>query len=102
MSAQPLPPHHTNRHRSIDSGWSSTGQQIISCGRCESRWTGLNAAHCAACHETFTSVSAFDQHRTGSHAKGTRHCLTPTDVGLVPADREWKGWSLPGSWSGPR
>ena len=37
------------------------------CPRCPNHWGGLKTAHCAACHETFTGLTAFDKHRTGSH-----------------------------------
>ena len=58
---------------------------------------------------TFTGVSAFEMHRCGSHAGGTRHCLDPATVRsektcepvLVPADKPWAGWSRPGAWRGP-
>lgn len=62
------------------------------CGGCALWWTALGAAHCAGCHETFTSVSGFEKHRRGGQ------CLTPAEVGLVPADRKWPGWALPGSY----
>lgn len=92
---------------------SATGSGIhipasaIHC-RCGAWWTGFNSGHCTACHRTFTGLSAFDAHRTGSHAAGTRHCLDPetlrTEAGepvLVPANKPWPGWSLPGTWEGP-
>lgn len=73
----------------------------IRCPRCPSWWTGTRSGHCTACHRTFTSIAAFDKHRSGSHAKSTRHCVDPETVGLVPAGRAWPGWSLPGTWAGP-
>jgi hypothetical protein len=71
--------------------------QPHSCGKCGQRWNGLNTAHCTACHHTFTGITAFDQHRTGSHAKSTRHCLTPNTVGLVDAGRAYPCWAHQGS-----
>lgn len=75
----------------------------IGCGGCDSRWTGLIAAHCARCHLSFTSVSAFDTHRRDGK------CLDPAttftrngEPAFVPADRDWPGWSLPGTWDGPQ
>ena len=70
--------------------------------------TGLGAAHCSSCHQTFTGVGAFEMHRSGSHAGGARHCLDPATVRsektgeplLVPADKPWAGWSRPGTWRG--
>lgn len=45
------------------------------------------------CHRTFTSVSAFTAHRRKSE------CVNPETLGMVPADRKWRGWSLPGTWT---
>lgn len=50
----------------------------------------------ALCHQTFTAPSAFDKHRDGDHAKGTRHCLPPGSVGLVDAGRQYLCWRWPG------
>lgn len=76
--------------------------------RCGAWWTGLTAGHCTGCHRTFSGIAAFDRHRTGSHAGGTRRCLDPATVvnergepQLVPANRLWSGWALPGTWEGP-
>lgn len=69
--------------------------QFITTGCCDATWTGIAAAHCSGCHETFTSASTFDRHRRGGK------CLNPAELGMVRADRAWRGWSLPGSWSGP-
>ena len=73
----------------------------IYCPRCPNWWTGMRSGHCTACHRSFTSIAAFDKHRAGSHSDGQRHCVDPESVGLVPADRAWPGWSLPGTWNGP-
>ena len=61
------------------------------CG-CGAEWGGLSAAHCAGCHQTFTSVSGFTAHRKGGQ------CHDPHSLGMVPADRKWLGWALPGSY----
>ena len=42
---------------------------------CEHRWTGLNTSHCAACHETFTSLTPFDAHQRLQD--GRVACLNP-------------------------
>lgn len=47
----------------------------IGCARCDSRWSGTRTSHCGGCHLTFTGLTAFDAHRTGTHAK--RSCLDP-------------------------
>lgn len=72
------------------------------CGRCPARWGGANTAHCAACHETFTSVTTFDRHRARRRVVegGKRRwlgedgvCTPPADLGLVQNDRGQ--WLLP-------
>lgn len=71
------------------------------CSRCDAWWGGLNTSHCSACHQTFTGLSAFDKHRTGSHANSTRHCVAPESVGLVDAGRAYPCWAFEGTWTGP-
>ena len=44
---------------------------MIKTNCCGAEFSGLKTAHCSACHETFTTVAAFDKHRTGSHAPTT-------------------------------
>lgn len=68
----------------------------VACPRCGKTWGGLSTAHCTACHETFTVVSNFDRHRTGSHSAGTRYCLPPSEVGLIDAGRAYPCWGMPG------
>jgi hypothetical protein len=58
------------------------------CGRCPARWGGANTSHCAACHETFSTVANFDRHRLGGA------CLPPADRGLVLNSRGY--WGQPG------
>lgn len=48
-----------------------------SCGGCDARWTALTLAHCAACHLTFTGITAFDSHRRDGA------CRTPAEAGLI-------------------
>lgn len=67
---------------------------MTTCVRCRKSWGGLKTAHCTACHETFTVVSAFDKHRAGSHAHSTRHCVAPESVGLVDAGRMYPCWGF--------
>lgn len=71
------------------------------CARCQKWWGGLNTGHCTGCHQTFTGITAFDRHRTGSHARDTRTCLDPAEVGLVESDRAYPCWANPGNWTGP-
>lgn len=69
---------------------------IVKCPRCAAKWTGQNTCHCAACHITFSGYTAFDVHRSGSHARGERHCLTMEKAGLVDAGRGYECWTIPG------
>ncbi|OBF81032.1 hypothetical protein A5791_06915 [Mycobacterium sp. 852002-51163_SCH5372311] len=62
---------------------------------CGAEFSGLKTAHCSACHATFSTVSAFDKHRAGSHSADTRHCLPPAAVGLVDANRTYPCWADP-------
>jgi hypothetical protein len=62
------------------------------CSGCGAWWSGLLTAHCTGCDRTFTGFTAFDEHRAGSHASGTRHCVDPASVGLVDAGRAYPCW----------
>lgn len=56
------------------------------CGGCPSHWTGLSVAHCGACHETFSAVGLFDQHRRSGQ------CVDPaTLTGMSRRDGMWRG-----------
>ncbi len=57
--------------------------------RCGRTWTGATRCHCATCHASFTSVTAFDRHRRGFE------CRPPGECGLV---LRGDYWSLPGEW----
>jgi hypothetical protein len=64
--------------------------------RCGARWTGLSRAHCAACHDTFTTVTNFDRHRRNGR------CVDPASVGLIFKNGLWRqptpmGWPFDGS-----
>jgi hypothetical protein len=74
-----------------------TKQPPHQCGSCTLRWGGLNTSHCNGCHRTFTGMTAWEAHRTGTHVKG-RYCLDPADVGLVDAGRSYPCWALPGTY----
>lgn len=69
---------------------------MFGCARCDTRWNGHRTAHCGACHQTFTSLSAFDTHRQGSHPHSTRHCVPPTSVDLIDAGRAYPCWGSAG------
>lgn len=44
--------------------------------RCGAVWGGYRAAHCAACHKTFSGLSTFDKHKPGE-------CRDPAECGMV-------------------
>ena len=69
---------------------------MAACTRCPARWGGLKTAHCPACHQTFTTVGAFDKHRSGQHHNSTRHCVDPASLGLVDAGRAYPCWGFEG------
>jgi hypothetical protein len=48
------------------------------CTQCGRNYpTGERGGHCTNCHQSFTSDSAFELHRTGPHP---RTCLTPAQM----------------------
>ncbi len=48
--------------------------------RCGRKWRGPSRAHCGKCHETFGSVTSFDEHRI----KGVKgECANPATIGMV-------------------
>lgn len=59
-------------------------------------WTGTARCHCSACGETFTSISGFDLHRSGSRDRRFKQgeCSDPAERGLVLNDRGY--WRSPG------
>ena len=57
---------------------------------------GTKTEHCTVCHESFSTTRNGDAHRKGRHGVD-RHCVAPTEVGLV---RNSRGvWVSPGSAS---
>jgi hypothetical protein len=91
MTVPPQSPHPTPPRLPADDGRASNA---ITCLRCDAWWTGLKACHCTACHHTFVGIRSFDTHRRGGH------CIDPVtirteagDPALVPANRDWPGWS---------
>lgn len=63
---------------------TKTTEGLIRCGGCPARWGAFGAAHCAACHVTFSTAGNFDRHRASFE------CREPASVGLVLNER--------GSW----
>jgi hypothetical protein len=39
------------------------------CGACDRRWTGTAQAHCARCHNHFSSPRNFDEHRRDGYCR---------------------------------
>ncbi|WP_420855008.1 hypothetical protein [Rhodococcus pseudokoreensis] len=62
---------------------------MTTCTKCEATWGGMHTCHCSGCHHTFSSLSAFDLHRRGDQ------CRTPSDAGLVLADRAYPCFTRP-------
>lgn len=62
---------------------------------CGARWTGASRAHCAGCHQTFSSYSAWQMHRRGLA------CRAPEDSGLIASNNPHGGviWKCPGTWN---
>lgn len=73
-------------------------QPRIGCAGCADTWTALGAAHCAACHNTFSGVALFDLHRSQYGERGA--CQDPNEV-----RHKKTGYQLmffrDGMWRGP-
>jgi hypothetical protein len=57
----------------------------IGCSGCTTTWTGVSAAHCGSCHETFSGVGAFDYHRRGGVCVPPQDCVTTVRGVTTPA-----------------
>jgi hypothetical protein len=69
----------------------------VTCSRCGARWTGLAAAHCGSCCQTFGVASLFDAHR---RARGDRGgCSNPAELVDGRGDRIM--FYRDGCWRGP-
>jgi hypothetical protein len=49
----------------------------VACTGCGQRWYGIDRAHCATCHRTFTTVDFFDRHRVD------QECRNPASLGMI-------------------
>jgi hypothetical protein len=63
----------------------------ISCGGCIHKWTGVNRAHCSACHITFGGPSKFDQHRRRNKCMPLKLIEAPIDAGGLGLSDNGKG-----------
>lgn len=70
----------------------------ITCNGCENNWTALNAAHCSACHQTFSGALLFDRHRSAQGERG--RCLNPATITKVETKERVMYWRN-GMWRGP-
>lgn len=68
----------------------------IRCPRCTETWTGTTAAHCAACHQTFSTDGVAAKAHRGPY--DVMRCADPASVGLVKNARGY--WATPsdGKW----
>lgn len=89
----------------------------IGCLKCPAQWGGMNTAHCAACHHTFSGVTSFDRHRIaatdGPNSKRPfGACHDPATMTkevedgepvlvFADADRAYPCWTLAGSKKEP-
>ncbi|MCX5202440.1 hypothetical protein OG897_13405 [Streptomyces sp. NBC_00237] len=64
-------------------------------GACGKWWSGAERSHASCCHETFSSLTAFERHRRGMR------CNDPASVGLVARQKPYGTlWGLPGPANG--
>lgn len=71
---------------------------MITCSGCDSRWTGLNAAHCSGCHQTFSGITLFDQHRVLYVCKHPQR-MKVGGLPLVLDNGVWRGPKTTYQWS---
>ena len=64
-------PHNAAR----ESAGATNRVRWISCARCDTRWTGLTACHCGACHRIFTGLRGFHIHRWGGRCNDPANML---------------------------
>ena len=57
-------------------------------------------SRCRGCGLTFTSLSAFDLHRTGSFQLRTRWCLTEQEMQERSMVQHQKGWRMRSAFDG--
>jgi hypothetical protein len=68
----------------------------IRCSGCDETWTAISAAHCGACHQTFSGVGLFDLHRSQYGHRGA--CLSPETLCRAG---ERVAFFRDGMWRGP-
>lgn len=55
---------------------------------------------CRGCHQMFTSLSAFDLHRTGKFENNKRRCLTEQEMLAKGMVQNAKGWWMRATFDG--
>jgi hypothetical protein len=55
---------------------------------------------CSACNQMFTSLSAFDLHRTGKFKRKMRRCLTEQEMRARGMVQNAKGWWMRAAFDG--
>lgn len=64
--------------------------EVATCSGCSERWKGRAAAHCSACHQTFSAITLFDRHRSAAGLRGA--CVDPSTIkGCEFRDGMWRG-----------
>lgn len=61
-------------------------QEIRGSCNCGTRWRGGNVCHCGTCHQTFRSITGFDDHRDHQGDDRCRDATEIRDRGYVPDD----------------
>jgi hypothetical protein len=57
-------------------------------------------SYCSGCGRTFTSLSAFDLHRTGKFQRKMRRCLTEQGMQAIGMVQNEKGWWMRSTFKG--
>lgn len=74
---------------------------VAVCGGCTARWQSWSLAHCASCHESFSSPSLFDRHRLhqGEHGRCEHPSVLPAKRGGTDRMVNVRGvWREPARW----
>lgn len=68
---------------------------------CGARWSKPGAAHCAGCHVTFSSDSAFVMHRRSGECVDPSTAVRKDGTPAFQLRQDRSGadmWGLPGTW----
>jgi len=67
----------TGRRTLLDVARDEPSWLPVACAGCEQRWYGIDRAHCANCHRTFTDADLFDRHRVD------HECRNPVSLNMI-------------------